>query len=184
MELPTWVTPAPANVGAAKAGKLSADQWRATCTIHLVVTLTRLWGVKDKNSRHYKMLSNFLDLVSAVKIANRRSLTPNMRSDYTFYMRRYLENLLILYPSVPLSPNQHISLHYEENMERFGPSYASRCFGIERQNFVLQRIPKNMKHGEPISKSSSFVLLIKTAKAKWKSLFSRGIAKARHSGQF
>lgn len=95
-----------------------------------------------------------MDLISATKIANRRTLTANMRTMYTFYMKRYLEGFLVLYPFISLTPNQHTSLHYESNMERFGPSYASRCFGIERQNFVLQRIPKNMKHGKAFFESS------------------------------
>lgn len=147
MELPSWVTPAPSNVGAPKSGKLTADQWRATCTINLVVTLTRLWGVEEADTRRYQMLSNFMDLVAAIKIAQRRTLTSTLRQEYTFYMSRYLKTLLDLYPTVSLTPNHHNSLHYEGNMERFGPSYASRCFGIERQNNVLQKIPKNMKHG-------------------------------------
>ncbi len=117
--------------------------------VNLVVTLVRIWGVKDTSSRHYQMLENFMDLVTAIKIANRHSVTPSMRDEYTTYMKRYLEKLLILYPAVSLSPNQHLSLHFGDNMERFGPSPAARCFGIERQNFTLQRIPKNMKQGEP-----------------------------------
>ncbi len=148
MEVPTWVTPAPSNLGVPKAGKLTADQWKATCTINLVVTLIRIWGSKDPSSRHYQMLSNYMDLVSAIKISNRRSLTPSMRSEYLFFMKRYLENLLVLYPAVSLTPNQHLSLHFDGHMERFGPSHACRCFGIERQNFVLQRFTKNMKHGK------------------------------------
>ncbi len=180
MELPTWVTPAPSNLGAPKVGKLTADQWRATCTIHLVVTLVRLWGVMDPTSRHYQMLDNFMDLVTAIKIADRRSLTPNMSSDFLFYMHRYLENLLLLYPSVSLTPNQHLSLHFDGNMKRFGPSHAGRCFGIERQNYVLQRIPKNMKHGEA-SSLLIFQWLNFTSQAKWNKQCLKDTAKVNHS---
>ncbi len=61
MELPTCVTPAPANIGVPKAGKLTADQWRTACTINLVITLIRLWGMKSHDDRHYHMLANFMD---------------------------------------------------------------------------------------------------------------------------
>lgn len=148
MELPTWVTPAPANIGVPKAGKLTADQWRSVCTINLVVTLIRLWGTKDLEDRHYQMLVNFMDLVSAIKIAHQRSQTPQSRSQYTFYMKRYLTGMLALYPSVTFTPNQHLSLHFEEHLERFGPAHASRCFVFERENLALQKFPKNMKHGK------------------------------------
>ncbi len=147
MELPTGITPAPANIGVAKAGKLTADQWRSACTINLVVTLIRLWGTKDRENRYFHMLSNFMDLVTAIKIAHKRSQTPQTRNQYTFYMRRYLSRMLTLYPSVTFTPNQHLSLHFEEHLERFGPTHASRCFVFERENLVLQKFPKNMKHG-------------------------------------
>ncbi len=58
--------------------------------VNLVVTLVRIWGVKDTSSRHYQMLENFMDLVTAIKIANRHSVTPSMRDEYTTYMKRYL----------------------------------------------------------------------------------------------
>lgn len=43
--LPSWLPASPKEAGLAPSGKLSADQWRTTCTVHLVVTLGRTWGV-------------------------------------------------------------------------------------------------------------------------------------------
>lgn len=145
--LPYWVSSAPPYVGSTRAGKLSADQWRSFCTIHLVVSLVRLWGASDPQSRHHKMLTNFMDLVTAVRLATMRSMTPDRIVQYQFHMTRYLTELLELYPDVGLSPNQHSSLHYPELLERFGPTHAWRCWAIERMNFKLQEIPTNMKFG-------------------------------------
>jgi hypothetical protein len=145
--LPYWVSSAPPYVGSTRAGKLSADQWRSFCSIHLVVTLVRLWGASDPLSWHHKMLTNFMDLVTAVKLATMRSMTPDRIAQYQFHMTRYLTELLELYPDVGLSPNQHSSLHYPELFERFGPTHAWRCWAIERMNFKLQEVPTNMKFG-------------------------------------
>ncbi|KLO06162.1 hypothetical protein SCHPADRAFT_805392, partial [Schizopora paradoxa] len=148
-QLPTWATRAPSNLGVAKSGKLTADQWNSTCTIHLVVTLVRLWGVNNRGDRYFKMLENYMDLVTAIKIANRRTLTPQLWDVYTEHMRRYLEQMLELYTNMDLTPNQHLSLHYGRggHMEHFGPGPACRCYIFERQNFIVQKIPKNMRFG-------------------------------------
>ena len=67
--LPSWLSPVPYRMGDAKCGKLTADQWRTAGTIHLVITLFRLWGHMSKDSREYKLLQNFIHLAMAVKIA-------------------------------------------------------------------------------------------------------------------
>jgi len=43
-KLPTWIHPALPNWGTAERGKLSTDQWRLVCTVHLPIMLIRLWG--------------------------------------------------------------------------------------------------------------------------------------------
>jgi hypothetical protein len=65
-ELPPWVTDVPPNWGTAARGKLSANNWRVICTVHLLITLIRLWG-GDNTPEHWKnILENFMDLVHAV----------------------------------------------------------------------------------------------------------------------
>lgn len=94
------------------------------------------------------MLTNFMDLVSAVKLASMRTMTKNRASDYTFYMHRYLTKLLDLYPGAEISPNQHMSMHLEQVLLDFGPSHSFRSFGFERSNYLLQQIPTNNKVGQ------------------------------------
>lgn len=78
----TWLSAGPWEVGTAACGKLSADQWRTTCTVHLVIILGRLWGTKTHNDCFYQMYSNFMDLVSPVKLATYRSMTSSRSAQY------------------------------------------------------------------------------------------------------
>lgn len=43
MILPSWLRAGPREVGSAHSGKLSADQWRTTCTVYLVIILGKFW---------------------------------------------------------------------------------------------------------------------------------------------
>ena len=63
---PTWLSPAPRNIGLGKVGKLTADQWRTFGTVHVVITMIRLWG-------HYPPDSS----MPAVKAEVRCGRSPN-----------------------------------------------------------------------------------------------------------
>ncbi|KAH7903067.1 hypothetical protein BJ138DRAFT_968319, partial [Hygrophoropsis aurantiaca] len=63
LQLPSFLSPAPSKVGSQKR-KLTADQWRSTGMIHLVITLIRLWGFETGRKR--QMLFNYMHLVTAV----------------------------------------------------------------------------------------------------------------------
>lgn len=145
-ECPSWLTPTPQYLGSSKAGKLTADQWR-TVSLRLTVTLVRKWGNEPSESRYFKMLSNFMHLLSAIKLATMKVINSIIIQQYTDFMKQYLDGVLALYCNVHLTPNQHLALHFGDHLERFGPTYASRAFVIERQNLILQRINTNTKPG-------------------------------------
>lgn len=147
--LPPWISPAPAQIGTSKTGKLSADQWRTTATVHLVVTLVRLWGVEPLDSRRYKMLTNFMDLVTATKLATMRTVSKTRIDLYNLHIRRYMKHYLELYEGVGLTPGQHMSLHFGEVLENFGPTHGWRAWVFERMNYKLQQVPTNKKFGQP-----------------------------------
>jgi len=95
------------------------------------------------------MLKNFMDLVTATKLATMRTMYTSRIDDFNFYMKRYLDNVLILYPAVKLVPNQHLSLHYGYDLlPVWGPSHGYRGWITERMNYKLQRVPTNRKFGE------------------------------------
>lgn len=146
--LPSWVSPVPSNVGETKAGKLTADQWKTFCTVHLVVSLPRLWGDDSmENDRFRRLLENFMKLVTAVKLASMRVMTIQRADLYHWYMHEYLTSLRVLFPENDLVPNQHNSLHLSTFLKRFGPVHSWRTFVFERYNYLLQNIPTNQKFG-------------------------------------
>ena len=67
LHLPLFIAPAPAHFGSEKR-TLSTDQWQSVGTIHLVITLTCLWGLDS--GQKGEMLTNFMHLVTAVHLAN------------------------------------------------------------------------------------------------------------------
>ncbi|KAI9434615.1 hypothetical protein H4582DRAFT_1818464 [Lactarius indigo] len=146
--LPSWIGRAPPRLGDGRHGKLSADQWRTACTVNLVVTLVRLWGLKSPNDRHYQMLDNFMDLVTACKLAMMRKTTPDRIEQFQKHMHRYLETTKKLYVYSALTPNHHLSLHLPRLFENFGPPHAWVCFVFERCLRWLKFIKTSNKFGE------------------------------------
>lgn len=144
---PSWLSSVPDKVGTAKAGKLTADQWRTTSFVHLTVTLIRLWGNEAKGSRLQNMLQNFMDCLTAIKLGTMRTTNAQIAEEYKENMTKYLKGLLRLYPSHSLTPNHHLAMHFGDHLNRFGPTHASRAFVFERQNLLLQRIHTNGKIG-------------------------------------
>jgi hypothetical protein len=120
---------------------------RTFCTVNLVFSLIRLWGGEEPNSRKHRMLLNYLDLISAVKIAHKRVMSPSRIARYEFYMHRYLKTLLELYPGTAITPNQHMCLHFGSMLNQFGPVHSWRTFPFERYNYLLQQTKTNMKFG-------------------------------------
>jgi hypothetical protein len=152
IELPSWFTPAPKRPGEAMWGRFKADEWKSFCTVNLPITLTRLWGSKPNTDRHYQMLENFLHLVTAINLANKRVITDDDINLYEDHMRRYLEGFRLLYPFKDIAPYQHLALHFPSHLRRFGPTHSWRCWAFERFNGLIQLLPTNNKFG----KSSRF----------------------------
>ncbi len=143
LTFPSWVTAGPKHPGSTKQGKLHADQWRSFCSINLVVTLIRIWGLEAPESEKGRMLENFLHLVSAVKYACLRVVNGESINAYESHMYTYLRTLFELYPGTELVPNQHMALHFGDHLRRFGPTHSWRCFAFERYNFLLQQVETN-----------------------------------------
>lgn len=94
------------------------------------------------------MLTNFMHLVTAVKLGTARRVTRDSISAYELHMHRYLTGILELYPNTEISPYQHLALHFGPMLKRFGPSHTWRCFPFERYNYLLQKIPTNSRFGK------------------------------------
>ncbi|KAH9928118.1 uncharacterized protein B0H18DRAFT_875082, partial [Fomitopsis serialis] len=144
--LPSEVSRAPSKAGAPGSGTLSADEWRTFCTINLVVTLGWAWGTLPSGRREYALFRNFMDLVTAVKLATARSVTEQSLWEMQTAMHRYLTKLLELFPGTTISPYQHMCLgHLPMVLKTLGPAHAIWCFVFERANFIMQRIKTNSR---------------------------------------
>lgn len=156
MTLPSWIGRVPANLGSSSHGSLSADQWRTACTVNLVASLINLWGSNAEGTRTRQMLDNFMDLVTAIKLAHMRVLTPARIAEYHTRMEAYLKGIVELYPDVAILPYHHMSLHLTSFLRNFGPVHGWRCFPFERYNYVLQKTNTNRKFGECHAKLNPF----------------------------
>ena len=129
--LPSWCTPAPPRIGDKGHGKISADSWHVFCTVHLIVTLGRLWGSLPPNSCENQLFLNFCDLIMAIKIATERSITIAQTEEFQDHMLRYLGGLDKLFPMYQLVPYHHVSIHLKELLSRFGPTTTWHCWVFE-----------------------------------------------------
>ena len=150
--LPSWIGPAPHNWGTTEHGKLSADQWRVLCTIHLPISLVLQWA--DASPRYQAMLLNFMDLVTAVRIASVRTTNEEYTVLYEHHIFSYLNGVLELFMDADIKPNHHLSLHLGQFLRTLGPVHAYRAFAFERINYMMQQMETNAKHGNCYSNSS------------------------------
>ena len=146
-ELPSWMSPAPRNWGTAARGKLTADQWKVVATVHLPITLMRLWGTPQEG-RYFLMLCNFMDLSAAIQLANQRIITEKHIEDYDKLFLRYLSGMMTMFKDIPLQPIHHASMHAGEFLRLFGPTHSVRTPGFERFNEKLGSQNTNRKSGE------------------------------------
>ncbi|KAH9931496.1 uncharacterized protein B0H18DRAFT_865765, partial [Fomitopsis serialis] len=143
--LPSCVAPAPTRVGSQKR-TLKADEWRSLGTIHLVISLVRLWRFGDE--RQQAMLDNFIHLVSAIAVAGLHSTSHDHIIAYDHHYQTYLQGFLDLYKEVPLTPSNHMAQHFADKfLAMFGPSHSIRAWAMERVNNTLHNFAKNGKWG-------------------------------------
>ncbi|RPD52424.1 hypothetical protein L226DRAFT_474089, partial [Lentinus tigrinus ALCF2SS1-7] len=144
--LPTSVGRVPVNVGSAAAGTLSADEWRTLCTIHLPITLIRIWAALPPSDRRRKMLDNFLHMVIAVRYGTARRATKVRIDTYNYHIFNYVHGLRTLFPEQELVPNQHLALHLGEVLTRFGPTQSYWAFPFERYIRLLRQANINYRN--------------------------------------
>lgn len=145
-QLPSWIGYAPRNWGTQERGKLNADHYRVICSIHLPITLIRLW--EGETGRKKELLENFMHLVSAVRIANMRVSSMNQIKSYNIHIFRYVQGIKTLFPTHKLKPNAHAALHIGDIMELFGPVQSHSTPFYERYINFLHRVNTNSKMGK------------------------------------
>lgn len=137
--IPTWLAQPPLNVGSAKLGKLKADTWRTLATVHLVITLIRLWQGQDATQRQNEYLENFLALATAIRWVTSRHTSERHIEIFEEQMQKYFATLLEIFSEDKLVPNHHASLHLGQFIRSFGPVHGWWTFPFERFNRIIQR---------------------------------------------
>ncbi|KAJ3791510.1 hypothetical protein GGU11DRAFT_648185, partial [Lentinula aff. detonsa] len=125
--LPSWIQQAPPKWGIPASGKLSADEYKVICSIHMVITLIRVWGYENEEgpqSWSFQMLLNFLDLVHSIHVLFLRETSTKLRVYYKTRMLKYLRTVLELFPDVTLASNHHLAVHIVNDLEYLGPGHA------------------------------------------------------------
>ena len=143
---PTWMSHAPKNWGTTQHGKLSTDNWRVICTVHLLITLIRLWGKKTGCMKD--ILAHFMDLVSAVHIANMQVTSPNHIQTYNTHIQWYTWKLKALFPDENLKPAHHAALHIRDMLHLFGPNHSHSGVHYEQYINFFHHMNTNEKIGE------------------------------------
>ena len=154
---PSWMTSIPSQIGSSSHGKLKADQWRTLGTIHLLLSLTHLWGFQVDSSPHsiwcLEILDITMSLISAIVIATSHTVTATSASVYQKHMLDYINGIKHLFPDYRLHPNHHMSLHISEFLLLFGPVHSWWTFPFERLIGTVQRMPNNGKLGKTFPKN-------------------------------
>ena len=144
-ELPSWMSPALPNWGTAARGKLTADQWMVICTVHLPITLIRIWG--HLQDRCFSLLCNFMDLTSSVQLSDQRITNKQIIMDSEVLMSQYLNTMKTLFKDAKIQLIHHAALHASDFLRLFGPNHSVRAFGGERYLEVLGLQNVNNKSG-------------------------------------
>ena len=145
-KLPSWVTPAPRDWGTSRRGKLSADNWRVICCVHLPITLIRLFGSSEGRPRD--LVNNFMDLVSAVRVATSSTSSPAHIEKYNQKIFAYTRGVQELYPDYNVLPSHHAGLHIGDMLRYFGPKHSHDSPYYERYIHFFHRMNTNHKLGE------------------------------------
>lgn len=146
-KLPSWVTPAPRDWGTSRRGKLSADNWRVICCIHLPITLIRLFGLSEGRTR--LLVDNFMLLVAAVRVATANTSSSAHIQKYEEFIFAYTQGVLDLYPDYSILPSHHAGLHIGDMLRYFGPKHSHDSPFYERYIHFFHRINTNHKLGKP-----------------------------------
>ncbi|KAJ2920865.1 hypothetical protein H1R20_g16228, partial [Candolleomyces eurysporus] len=128
--LPSWVTLVPSNWGTACQGKLSADNWRIICCVHLPITLIRLYG--QDSGRKKMIVDNFMDLICAVRVATMDTISPNQIELYRLSILHYSLGVKALFTEHKILPSHHAALHLGDVLEKFGPKHTHDSPHYER----------------------------------------------------
>jgi hypothetical protein len=159
--LPSWIGRVPSTVGAAKGGKLKADEWVILFEVVMIPTLIRiLFENESCNIFGIGVFENILHLTSIVNIVRSLKIGNEDIQALRFHLKAYRQGLLDIFPSFTTKPNHHLALHLPDGLHQLGAAPQWTAWSFERLNGSLASIPTNNHIGK------QFISLIKFRKLK------------------
>ncbi|EJD44635.1 hypothetical protein AURDEDRAFT_125187 [Auricularia subglabra TFB-10046 SS5] len=142
ISIPSWLGRVATDFGSPGHGSPKSDEWRTAGTIHLPMALVSMWAGTPRQEE----LDWFLELVTAVQLATRRSTTTARAEEYRSHLQKYLLGLCDR--GFKLKPNHHAAMHLADFLPEFGPTRGWWMYPIERQVGMLQKFNTNDRYGE------------------------------------
>jgi hypothetical protein len=144
-KVPSWISPVPRDWGETRRGKLSADNWHTLYTVHLPITLIRLFG--SQAGRRQEIVNNLMDLVIATRIATMQTTSRMQIEQYNRHIFRFSATALQLFPDYHILPSHHAALHIGDMLSLFGPKHSHDSPYYERYIRLFRRMKTNNKLG-------------------------------------
>lgn len=145
--LPTGFDAPPERFGAKRSPSPKASQWNTLFLVTLLVTLTKVWTAQNASPSDHARHHNFLHLVCAIRLVNRRVVDENTIVAYEKHLFAYLGSLLDLFPGYRLKPKHHYAVHLADCMRRFGPTIWYSSWSGERKIFGQKQTHTNHHPG-------------------------------------
>lgn len=131
---PLGVSKAPLTWGTPSRGKLKADEWRVLNTIHLPITLIRLWGYPptsgaERRQKEQASISGRMSPSEAIEEGSEQALEAARRRHR---LRRMLRNYLDLTNTILLSNNKTSSAAHAESYRLHVTRYLQTAQNLYR----------------------------------------------------
>ncbi|KNE93158.1 hypothetical protein PSTG_13476 [Puccinia striiformis f. sp. tritici PST-78] len=141
-QLPSWIGRVPSTVGAAKGGKLKADEWVILFEIIMIPTLIQI-PFKSHYVFQVPMFENLLHLCSIVNIVQSLKIDHDDIEALQLHLKAHREGLLDIFPTFPTKPDHHLALHLPDCLCQFSPAPQWTAWSFQRPNGSLASIPTN-----------------------------------------
>ena len=143
INLPSWVSRPPFNLGDAEHGSLSADELLILFEIIFPMKLPEIWLLNPGNVRNGLLLHNFADLVLSSNIVTSFKTSGTLADQYTTHFISFRQTRHQLWPNIASVPNDHLAMHNGRLLKHWGPFGALSTFNYETVNGILARVPTN-----------------------------------------
>lgn len=146
--VPSWVERPPSNFGSRGHGKIKFDVWLKFFQIFLPLVAGSIWDHSATNREVHTLsnpsiLSNIYGLAAITNLLNSKNQTVKHPQALHTILKRYLQDIQVLYPQCKIRPNHHYALHYPQIIQFSGPSSSLAVWVGERKNHALAKVKTN-----------------------------------------